>query len=735
MAKIQLPNNWEPRDYQLPAWTYLEKGGRHAELIWHRRSGKDEICLNRAAVAAFERVANYWHMLPEYAQARKAIWDAVNPHTGKRRIDEAFPQEIRKTTRNQEMQIEFINGSTWQVVGSDRFDALVGSTPAGIVYSEWALANPSARTYLRPILAENNGWQIFITTPRGNNHARHTFEAAQKNPHAFAQRLSAYDTKVFTSEQLTYELEQAIQDFGEVIGRAKFEQEYLCSWDAAILGAVWGKEFADIESQGRLGNYPILDKPVFTSWDLGYKDQTAIFWWQIDNGRVRFIDHYDAFGADIDHYVSVIKSKGYKYANHWLPHDAKAKTLASGGKSIQEMLQSALGMSNIRIVPNLSLMDGIQATRKMLQAAVFDEKTIAGVEACKQYRYTWKDETRTFSVVPLHDWCFVGETNILTHYGKCRIMDLPYSGKVMTSCGWKQYTNPRITRKNAQLVEVVFLGGYSVKCTPDHLFKTDKGWISAEHLMKGLQIQSSWTLLRSILMGVCTVYGHLKNTFLGAAKSYIEMFGELLLGKYRQIATFITLTEIRQTTTLKTLNVYRPAFIYQKENEKKHQLVYKQEWPQLHGTNQKKADFGIADTPKDQKVGQNGKEKKNLVKIAEKLLTRLLEKEILKNIVPNLAKPLHIIAEFRSKKLKIEKVTVLNEMQDVWCLTVKDLEEFSLENWAIVHNCSHHADALRMAAIAWKEEAKPEQVKPPKFWHEATLEELWSQSTPKRNRI
>jgi hypothetical protein len=123
---------------------YLENGGRHAELIWHRRSARTKSRLHRTACAAFERVAGYWHMLPEASQARKAIWDAVNPHSGKRRIDEAFPQELRKTTRNNEMQIEFKNGSTWQVVGSDNFNSLVGSRrPASCIRSgRWQSERP-----------------------------------------------------------------------------------------------------------------------------------------------------------------------------------------------------------------------------------------------------------------------------------------------------------------------------------------------------------------------------------------------------------------------------------------------------------------------------------------------------------------------------------------------------------------------------------------------------------------
>src|SRR5690606_5149766 len=129
--------------------------GKRAIEIAHRRWGKDDLILHRTAVAAFERPASYWHMLPQFAQARRAIWTAVNPHTGKRRIDEAFPHEIREATNDQEMFIRFKNGSTWQLVGSDRYDNLVGAGVAGVVFSEWALANPSAWGYIRPMVEED----------------------------------------------------------------------------------------------------------------------------------------------------------------------------------------------------------------------------------------------------------------------------------------------------------------------------------------------------------------------------------------------------------------------------------------------------------------------------------------------------------------------------------------------------------------------------------------------------
>src|SRR5688572_21718447 len=119
MAVIDLPNKWRPRDYQMPLWEYLEGGGKRACYTWHRRAGKDDIGLHHTACSIFKRPGTYWYLLPQAEQARKAIWTAVDPHTGMKRIDWAFPEGLRSITRNNEMYIEFKNGSTWQVVGSD----------------------------------------------------------------------------------------------------------------------------------------------------------------------------------------------------------------------------------------------------------------------------------------------------------------------------------------------------------------------------------------------------------------------------------------------------------------------------------------------------------------------------------------------------------------------------------------------------------------------------------------
>lgn len=256
--RIRLPNQWQPRPYQRPMWDYLERGGKRALGIWHRRAGKDDVLLHRTAVAAFERPATYWTALPEYAQARKALWAAVNPHTGKRRIDEAFPHELRETTNEQEMFIRLVNGSTWQLVGSDRYNSLVGAGVAGVTFSEFALANPSAWAYIRPMLEENDGWAAFITTPRGRNHAHSLLEMAKGNPKWFAEVLSIHNTGALSPAQIEESLEEYVALYGEDIGTAQFQQEYECSFNAAILGAFYAREMVNVRKEGRVADVDAL---------------------------------------------------------------------------------------------------------------------------------------------------------------------------------------------------------------------------------------------------------------------------------------------------------------------------------------------------------------------------------------------------------------------------------------------------------------------------------------------
>jgi hypothetical protein len=256
----------------MPLWVYLERGGLRADVAAHRRWGKDDIALNWTARACHQRIGTYWHLLPEASQARKAIWDAINPHTGKRRIDEAFPEALRAQTLNNEMFIRFKCGSSWQVIGSDNYNSLVGSPPIGITFSEWQLARPEAWTYMRPILAENGGWALFLWTSRGRNHAVRAFEARERDKaNWFTQKSTALETSVFTVEQLDRERQELIDEAGsEEEGDAKFRQEYLVDFDAAVPGSYFGAQIKLATDEGRIGAYShIPSLKVDTAWDIG----------------------------------------------------------------------------------------------------------------------------------------------------------------------------------------------------------------------------------------------------------------------------------------------------------------------------------------------------------------------------------------------------------------------------------------------------------------------------------
>jgi phage terminase large subunit len=403
-VQIELPaNGWTPRPHQVKLWKYLEGGGTRAVAIWHRRAGKDDVALHWAAVASAQRVGNFWHMLPEASQARKAIWTAVNPHTGRQRIDEAFPHELRDTTKDQEMFIRFKNGSTWQVVGSDNYDSLVGAAPVGIVFSEWALANPSSWAFMRPILRENGGWAFFITTPRGRNHAASFYEGARGDPTWYAEKLSARDTDVFSPEQLDQELREYIREFPED-GEAKFQQEYECSFAAAIMGAYYGKLMQHAEDEGRIGIVPHNpSEGVWTSWDLGYGDSTVIWCAQLIGGDIRIIDLIAGSGVGIDWYVRELGKKPYNYVQHIVPHDADNGELGTGERRIDIMRK--LGMKPIRVLPRTGVDDGIAAARSLLPRCRFNKATTQrGIEAMQQYRKKWDDKNKVFMDTPLHDW-------------------------------------------------------------------------------------------------------------------------------------------------------------------------------------------------------------------------------------------------------------------------------------------------------------------------------------------
>jgi hypothetical protein len=402
LTAINIPNNWKPRKYQWPLWNYLQEGGKRAIEIAHRRWGKDDVALNFTATQMVTRPATYWHCFPEYAQARKAIWTAVDPHTGKRRIDQAFPPGIVKTRNEQEMFIQFHNGSTWQIIGSDRYDSTVGAGPAGIVYSEWALANPSAWGYHRPMIQENNGWAVFITTPRGNNHAKAMYDMAAKSPDWFAEVSDIRVTGALTPEQAEQALEEYQAIYGRDFGLAYFEQEYLCSFAGAMVGAIFGGEINRAERDGRIKEVAVdYAHPVHTAWDLGAARNNPIWCFQVIAGQLRIVDFYRPESDDLEEWVAWLNGKGYNGID-FVPHDIIATDW--GAKRTRLETLTLLKRKPHRI-PKVSIQDGINAGNQSIRVAIFDaERCKDGIEGLKNYRREWDDDLKTFRENPVKDW-------------------------------------------------------------------------------------------------------------------------------------------------------------------------------------------------------------------------------------------------------------------------------------------------------------------------------------------
>lgn len=406
---VSLPADFEPRPYQVAPMRYLDNGGKRAMCVWHRRGGKDLVFGNQTAKAAHERIGMYWHVFPSLEQGRRSLWEGFRKD-GKRTMETIFPGfgdpksagSIVARRNEQQMMLELKCGSIWRIVGSDRVE-LVGAGPVGLVFSEFALCKPTSWDFLRPMVAENEGWAAFITTPRGNNHAKRLYDSLKKQPDAFTDLKTLYDTRAYDPEKTIAE------DRASGMPEALIRQEYLCDWTAALVGSVWGDLLEVIEKSGGMEPFEHDRDRIFTSWDIGIDDACDIWFWRHGEGdAVEFVDHYESHGKPLSHYLDVIEEKAslleYRYAKHFLPHDARNRTFLTGSSVREQFDERHPGM--VQITPSLSLLDGIQAARWLLQrhGTRFHPRCAVGVDALKQYHYEYDAERKIYTSKPEHDW-------------------------------------------------------------------------------------------------------------------------------------------------------------------------------------------------------------------------------------------------------------------------------------------------------------------------------------------
>lgn len=415
---VVLPFRYIARDYQQPLWEKhfprdaLEEGIRRGLYIWHRRAGKDKTIFNLTVMKALERVGTYLYFLPTQTQARKVIWNERGKD-GLKLFDHIPQSLLAKPPNATEMRAELITGSAIQVGGSDNYDAWMGTNPVGIVLSEWSLCDPTAWEYFRPILVENDGWAIFIYTPRGKNHGWHLYKTMQRamkrNPRrVFVQLLTIDDTGAISK--------QAVQDEqDEGMSEEMVQQEFYCSFDEFNEGVYLGRQLKAAYKDERIGWHP-LEKgvEVHTFWDIGMRDSTAVWLVQQIGAEVRCVGYYQNSGEEFAHYAKWVKDWAREnevpLGEHYGPHDLEVREWFGSGdladtKGKTRLERAAKMGFKFRLVKRVSVPDKIEAARGFMPRCTFHEKGCElGLDGLGSFTKEWDDKLKDWKEQPVHNW-------------------------------------------------------------------------------------------------------------------------------------------------------------------------------------------------------------------------------------------------------------------------------------------------------------------------------------------
>jgi hypothetical protein len=363
-----------------------------------RRSGKDLTAWNIMIRMAIQKIGVYFYCLPTFRQARLTLWDSMT-NDGVKFLD-FLPKELIANINTQEMKIRLVNNSLIQLIGSDTYDtSLIGTNPRMIVFSEYALSDERAYHYIRPIMNANGGLVVFLSTPRGHNHFYQLYEIARNSPDWWVTKLTVEDCKHIPISMI----EQDIRN-GE-ISEDMVQQEYYCDFNSGVEGSYYGKYIDKMRLAGHIGQVDYESAfPVHTSWDLGFRDDTSIIFFQTIGTTVRIIDCYSKSKEGLEHYINVIKNKPYLvYGKHIAPHDIGVTEFASGQTRVSKARQ--LGI-NFTLANNVSIMDGIESCRSAFSKIWIDEKKCQPlIKALEGYRQEYDTKRKVYNAKPLHNEC------------------------------------------------------------------------------------------------------------------------------------------------------------------------------------------------------------------------------------------------------------------------------------------------------------------------------------------
>lgn len=389
---VEVP--YAPRALQRELHRLLETH-RFGVAVAHRRFGKSVCSINqliKGAVTCQRERPRFGYVAPTYSQGKSIIWDYL----------QYYSAPIPDVTFNQsELRADYPNGGQVRIFGADSPDNLRGIYLDGVVLDEYGLMSPKVYSeVIRPALSDRQGWAFFIGTPAGKNQFYDIVQHAKREPGWFFAEYKASQTGVLPQSELDAARKDMTAD--------EYAQEYECSFEAAVKGAIYAKELELARRDGRVARVPIDPVlPVDTDWDLGVGDSTAIWFSQsLRSGEVRLVDYYEASGEGLPHYAKVLRDKGYTYGQHWAPHDIQVKELGSGRSRLETA--ATLGI-RFNICPNIPLEDGIHAARMLFGKCWFDsDKCAPGLEALQHYRRDYNTRLNEFKSTPVHDWASHG---------------------------------------------------------------------------------------------------------------------------------------------------------------------------------------------------------------------------------------------------------------------------------------------------------------------------------------
>jgi phage terminase large subunit len=370
---------------------YINRKERWAGIVAHRRAGKTVACvmdLIKRAIECKLPEPRFAYIAPTYQQAKDIAWAYLKRYTSGIPGMKVSESELSVTFPH--------NGARLRLYGAENYERLRGLYLDGVVIDEAGDIDPRAwPEVIRPTLSDRKGWASFIGTPKGRNAFFDVIQQSKRDDDWFHATLRASETSLIAAGEL--------QDARKSLTQEQYDQEYECSFDAAVVGAYYGREIALAEKENRITKVPQeRAADTYAAWDLGIGDSTAIWVFQIIGREWHFVHHYEASGVDLGHYVDWIKALPYRIQTHYLPHDAEAKELQTGNSRVEFL--EARGL-NCEVIPQHRVEDRIASARVKFNRFWFDaDRCARGIDCLRMYRADYDEKNKVLRPRPLHDW-------------------------------------------------------------------------------------------------------------------------------------------------------------------------------------------------------------------------------------------------------------------------------------------------------------------------------------------